>query len=283
MPVTVDYQYWDSASYNWLDNASATAPAMQIQEKLAAWVSAVNANASNVSRPVSIRKSPSDSTLTNNIGWVIECSSTTAEKGLFTRFYSSSTTNINVLFHTSWVDNGSNGGYGTYSGNFASDTSVSWATSGVAAEFSVAAGTEDGQEFFCLGWRLNNSTSQSDIILIFKDANGEWAGLFTDGGSLAIGSYYMDVHSSPQRSFGVSVPTLGSNSSAGYLTRLAIQTSSATYAASDGVEYTTAMTAASPALFYTTTTANWGYGRWATFADGRTAVCMGFGPVWVAY
>lgn len=283
MPVTVDYQYWDSASYNWLDNVSATAPALQIQEKLAAWVSAVNANASNAGRPVSIRKSPSDSTSTNFIGWVIECSSTSADKGLFARLYSSTATNLNALFHQTWTDNGSNGGYGTYSGGISSDTSISFSTTGVAAEFSVAAGTDDGQEFFCLGWRLNNATTQSDVFLIFKDVYGEWAGVFTDGGSQVSGTYYMGTHSSPKRNYLVAILTIGFNSNTNYLTRLALHNSGSTYAASDGVEFTSVMTAASPALFCTTTANNYGYGRWGTFADGRTAVCMGYSQIWVVY
>lgn len=283
MAVTVEYQSWDSTSYNWLDKTTSTSAPLQIQDKLSSWITAVNANAGNANRQLSIKKAPTDSTSANFIGWVIELASSTSGAGPFyIRFYSSSTTNIIFTASAGWTNDGTNGGYGAASGNSASDSSVSWATSGVTGEFSVATETANGVEFFCLGWRLNNSIAQSDQLLIFKDSNGEWGSLFSDGGAVC-GNYFMAGNATPAINYGVTVGLVGINSNSGVLSRLILQNGSTTYVPATGNEYTNLVTPASTALYATATTTEYGFGRWAPLSGGRKAVCMGYGPIWVVF
>lgn len=282
MAVSVEYQAWDSVSYNWLDNATSTAAPQQINDKLAAWVTAVNANASNTNKQITIHKGPADSTSANYIGWVLELASSSSGSGFYTRFYSSTTTNTVVSFSSGWTNDSSNGGYGAASGASTTDGSVTWFSSGVLAEFSIATETTDGEEFFCLGWRLNNANSSSDVLLIFKDSNGEWASYFSDGGT-DIGSFYMPTHTTPQRNYTIDVPLLALGTSPGYLYQFVLTNSASTYVPAVTNEYTGTITAASPALYATYTTSEYGYGRWASVSGSRTAVCMSYGQIYVVF
>jgi hypothetical protein len=282
MTVTVDYQVWDSTSYNWLDKTTSTSAPLQINDKLDAWVAAVNANASNTSKQITVRKDPADSTSANFIGWVIEAASGSANSGFFTRFYTSAATNIVCTFSAAWTNDGTNGGYGAASGNSAADTSTTWVSSGAIGEFSVAAETANGQEFFCLGWRQNNSTVTSDQLLIFKDSSGEWASLFSDGGTV-IGSFYMPVHTAPQRNYNITLPWLNANSSTFWLSGLVLSNSSATNAPAAENEFTATICSASPALYMAGGTGDYGYGRWSNVTGGKKVVCMGYGPIYVVF
>jgi hypothetical protein len=284
MAVTVEYQAWTSGNYNWLDKTTATSAPLQINDKLDAWVAAVNANASNTNKQITVRKDPGNSTSANFIGWVLElASNTSAAAPFFLRLYSSTTTNLAFTASASWTDDGTNGGYGVAAGSTATDTSISWAASGVTAEFSIAQETADGVEFFCLGWRLNNATAQSDQLVIFKDNNGEWATLFSDGGAEA-GCFYSPVSgATPSRNFAVQTNSVGMNANAGYLSQLQLANAASTYLPATGEEFTNTVTAASSALYLTDSTVEYGFGRWASLSGGRTAVCMGFGPIWVVY
>lgn len=282
MAVSVEYQAWTSATYNWLDNSTSTAAPQQINDKLAAWVTAVNANASNTNKQLTIHKGPVDSTSANYIGWVLGLASDSSGSTFYTRFYSNTTTNTVVSFSSDWTNDGSNGGYGAASGASTTDSSVTWFSSGVLAEFSIATETTDGEEFFCLGWRLNNANSASDVILIFKDSNGEWASLFSDGGTES-GSFYMPTHTTPQRNYAIDLPLLALGTSPGYLSQLMMTISSGTYVPAASNEYTGTVAAASPALYTTYTTSEYGYGRWASVSGSRTAVCMSYGQVYVVF
>lgn len=282
MPVTIDYQTWDSSSFNWLDKTTTTGAPLQITEKLDAWIAAVNSNASNANKQIIRRKGPADSTSANFIGWAIECTSNAASSGFFARLYTNTSTNFAVVFSAAWLNDGTNGGYGAGSGNSISDSTVAWASSAVIGEFSVATSTDNGQEFFCLGWRLGNDTAKSDQFLIFKGVNGEWCSLFSDGGAM-IGTYYMDAHSAPQRNYNVGLTTMALNTSASFLSRLIVTSSNSTQVPTTSVEYTGAMLAANSAIYYSNTATEWGYGRWSNMVDGRKIVCMGYGPIWIAY
>lgn len=284
MAVTVEYQSWASGDYNWNDTATSTSAPVQINNKLSSWVTAVNSNASNTNRQLTLQKGPSDSTTTNYVGWVLELdSSTSSAAPFFIRFYSSSTSNLVFTASSSWTNNTTNGGYGAAAGDSASDSSISFALSGVTAEFSVAQETADGVEFFCLGWRLNNSTSQSDQLLIFKDSNGEWAAVLSDGGAVS-GSYFMPTFgSATSRNFSVVLNIVGYNGNAGYLSQLCLDNNTGVYTPAAGEEFTISVRAASSALYFTRSSTDYGYGRWASVSGSRTAVCMGNGPIWVVY
>lgn len=284
MAVTVEYQSWTSLDYDWNDTSTSTSAPVQINNKLSSWVTAVNSNASNTNRQLTLQKGPSDSTTTNYVGWVVELgSSTSSAAPFFIRFYSSSTSNAVFTASASWTNNTTNGGYGAAADDSASDTSISFALSGVTAEFSVAQETADGVEFFCLGWRLNNSNTQSDQLLIFKDNNGEWAVVFSDGSALS-GSYYMPTFGgTTSRNFAVTQNIVGNNNTTGYLSQLSLDNGATTYTPAAGEEFTTSVSAASSALYSTKISSDFGYGRWASVSGSRTAVCMGYGPIWVVY
>lgn len=283
MAVTVEYQSWLSGAYNWLDKTTATSAPLQIDEKLSAWIAAVNANASNATRQLSIKKGPSNSTSTNFIGWVIELASSTTGAGPFyVRFYTSTTTNLIYTASAAWTDNGTNGGYGQSSGNTSNSSSNSFYTSAQLAEFSIATETANGQEFFCLGWRQASNNSYSYAILIAKDKNGEWATLQLPGGSF--GSFYMPTHTTPQRNYSPSLPILCANDNTGALSSLVMTAASlTTYAPSFGNEWTASVAFASPALYYTKTSGDYGYGRWAAISGSRKAVCMSHGNLWIVF
>lgn len=280
MAVSVSYQTWASGAYNWLDTTTSTAAPQEINSKLSTWVTAVNANASNTNKQITVSKSPSSSTSANFVGWVIQAASNSTDSTFFTRIYSSTTSNLVCSFSVGFTDNGTNGGYGATSGNAASDSTVSWATSGVTGEFVVASETENEKEFFALGWRLNNLTSQSDQLIIYKDTAGEWASMFSDGGTI-IGSFYMPTHSTPQRCFTVQNPP---TSNTALLNRFVLEiTSTGTHLATAGSDMTVRSVANSSDVYYTTTTANHGFGKWQTVPSGKTAVCLGLGPLFVSY
>lgn len=280
MAVSVSYQTWSSGTYNWLDTATSTAAPQQIDNLLDTWVAAVNGNAANTNKQITVTKSPASSTSANFVGWVIQAASNSSGSGFFTRLYTSTTTNLIATFSETFTDNGTNGGYGAAAGASATDTTISFATSGVVGEFVVASDTVNEQEFFALGWRTNNLTTQSDQLLIYKDTAGEWAAAFSDGGTV-IGSFYMGTHSTPQRCFTVANPTQLNTS---LLERWSlILTSSATHLATAGSEMTVRSVAANSNVLYTSTAGSHGFGKWASISGGKTAVCLGLGPLFISY
>lgn len=280
MAVTVEYQAWDSGSYNWLDTSTSTAPTQQIHDKLSTWIAAVNANGSNANKQITIEKGPSSGTNANYVGWVLKFASNSTDSTFFHRFCTSSTTNMNSYWLEGWVDDGTFGGYGSYTGQYIYDSSTYFSTSGVTAEFSIAQDTADGVEFFCLGWRINNDNSQSDCFIIFKDNNGEWASFSMDGGAVA-GTYYMGTHSTPKRNFSVSLSAFAHTNVA--LARLTLSNSGTNSLPTSGNYYTAAVVSANPALYFTNSSTLYGYGRWLDLGGGTRAVCMCSGPLWVVF
>ncbi len=282
MAVALEYQTWASADYNWADGTTASKPPQQIQQKLAAWVAAVNANAVNASKQITILKTPSDSTLANYIGWNLSLASGASGSTFYASLYSSSTTNLNCRFSAGWTNDGTNGGYGTVTGGTSVDTSIAWYTSAQTAEFAIATETAAGEEFFLLGWRLATNTSYSDQLVIFKDINGEWAAAFSDGG-VVVGTFYMPVHTTPQRQYGCQIDTAW-GSQTGYVDTLTLTSNgSFGYVPATGNSFTGSVSAASPNLFMTGSTGNYGFGKWGAMANGKALVCMGYGPFCVLY
>lgn len=282
MTIAVDYQTWTSASYNWLDKTTATGAVLQINDKLVAWVAAVNANASNTTRQITIKKGPADSTSANFVGWVVECASPNSGGTFYPYLYSNSTSAATGGFQETWTFNTANGGYGTPGGSGDGRTNATWnATAAVSAEFVVATDTANGQEFFCLGWR-HSSTTDNGCLCIFKDNNGDWAGVGTLNGT-NYGSYYMPVHPTPKRAFGIAIlePT---TINAVSIHRLAIRMNSTSgFLPTAGNEYTSAVSSANSDAFCTlSSTIGYTFGRFATLASSKTAVCLG-GCMFVRY
>lgn len=186
MPVSVEYQNFASGTYDWKSTDAANAP-LQINSKLDTWVAAVNANAVNASKQVTVLRDPLDSTGTRT-GWVIRFTDGT-QPGFMLHFANTiasgnSTAGARAeLFQISgWTDDTTNDGYGAIASVVSSDTGIGWYISGGQAEFIIASSTDSGEEFFILGWNMANSTSYRDVLAIFKDTNGNWAFEGDDGG-----------------------------------------------------------------------------------------------------
>jgi len=284
MAITVEYQLWSSGAYNWLDKTTSTSAPLQLNDKLNEWIAAVNASPTNASKQISVKKQPADSTSANFIGWVIELAGASSGAGPFyVRLYSSSTTNLNVTFSGGWTNDGTNGGYGATAGTAATDTTISWYTSGQTAEFTCVTETAAGEEFFLLGWRLANNGTYSDALLIFKDQNGEWAGVFSDGGQI-VGTYYMAIHTTPQRTYSVGLLWSGVSANyTNYLDTLVLGCSFTTGLPAFGNTFTSQVRPASNALIGTSNSSMWGFGRWAPLSGSKTGACVHNGPFWVIY
>lgn len=188
MPVSVEYQVFGALSYDWRSTNTANA-SLQINTKLNAWITAVNANSVNASKQVTALRNPLSSTGTR-VGWVLRFADGT-QPGFMMHFasqiassFSTSGARCELFPISGWTDNATNDGYGGITSVVSSDTSIGWYISGVAAEFIVASSADPGQEFFILGWNMANSTAYRDVIAVFKDKNGNWAAAGDDGGTI---------------------------------------------------------------------------------------------------
>lgn len=280
MAVTVDYQAWDSASYNWLDKTTSTAAPQQINDKITAWITAVNANAANTNKQVTLEKGPADSTSTNFIGWTLKFDSNSSGSPFWVKLHTTTTTNIACYFGTTWTNDGSSGGYGLTGGTTGSDTSNTYAVSGVAGEFVVAAETANGEEFLALGYRIGSDAAKSACLLIFKDTNNEWAAVWNISSSQT-GTLYMAEHTTPARTMSVAFDGNTISDNASYLTSLQLWVTSGFPAT--GNAFTAMVGAKSDALYQTSLTANRAFGRYATMADSSKVICLGNCSIYVRY
>ena len=280
MAVSVEYQAWLSADYNWLDKTTSTAAPQQINDKLTAWITAVNANAANTNKQLTLRKGPADSTSTNFIGWVLELGSASSGAPFYFSFYTYNSTLVVSASHLTWANDESNGGYGGR-GSPNSTNYGGFYTSGQNAEFAVATETANGQEFFCLGWRTTGNATQEAIYsgaaLLFKDSNGEWASYHFNEYTHA-GSFYMPTNTTLKRQFEVRPLVIYGNGIT--LDPLVLTMNSQAYMPSAGNAVTLAVSAANPNLL----TGEYGsFGRYCALPASTTAVSIGFSPIFVRY
>lgn len=192
---------------------------------------------------------------------------------------------IRFRAHSTWTSDGTNGGYGTIGGQ-SSGSDYSYTTSGSAAEFIVASETADTEEFFAIGFKTLSTSIQtgSGSLLIFKDTQGEWATHLTMGGFGGIGSFYLSEHASPTRQYGVNTLTFFATVTTGFLDPLFLIPANTTYLPAAGSAVTVAATPKSPYLLCSNlTTAGFLFGRYATLPGPRTAVCLGYSPIFVSY
>lgn len=282
MAVTMDYQAWTSSLYNWLDKTTATSAPLQINDKLDAWVASVNANASNASKQITVERDPSNSTSANFVGWVIKLASPNAGSTFYASLYSNATTAATASFHAGWTASTTNGSYGTQTNPTSTTTGVAWYTSGQNAEFAVATETQDGQEFFCLGWKVGTNTSYSGTFLLFKDTGGEWAGLAYVANS-PFGTFWLPTHSTPTRQYGVGLVTIAADLGL-TLDPLILKVASTTYYPAAGNSVTLSVTPASPNLLASNLgSVGFSFGRYCTLPGPTTGVCMGYSPIFVRY
>lgn len=286
MAVSVEYQAWTSVNYNWLDKTTATSAPLQINDKLDAWVAAVNANASNANKQITVERDPSNSTSANFVGWVIKLASNSANATTYAAFFTNTASALTLGSYTSWTAGTANGGYGTLAGNSSVNVSSTFKTSGSSAEFLVATETTDTEEFFCVAWKTDSTSvsSSSGCLLLFKDTAGEWVVLGATAGSI-YGSFYLPTHTTPTRQYGLFLPSIGvQNTSAGFLDPLILTIENSTYLPAAGNAVTVISAPKSPYLLASkNTSAGFQFGRYATLPGPRTAVCMGYSPVFVSY
>ena len=187
MPVVVEYQFFSQINYDWNSNDAANAP-LQIDTKLKAWVAAVNANAGNSAKQITVERDIASSTGTRR-GWVLRLTDGVGP-GFMLHFASqlassNSTTGARCEFFTQagWTNNLTNDGYGAITDVVSSDITMGWYISGGQSEFIIASSADANQEFFILGWNQANNTSYRDSIAIFKGQNNRWCATCNDGGA----------------------------------------------------------------------------------------------------
>lgn len=187
MAPTVKWQRWDSGTYNYLDNTSAGVMAA-IEGELDTWISACNLNASNTGRQLTRVSTYSEGSGTL-MGLVVkmQANNNTVEGYMSLLMSGASSRKFHVS--TGFTDDTGNGGFGTPTGIVAQDTSMSWTSSGVEANFLIVYDSTDGQEFFCVTQKLGTSTNYQDGVLMFKTTEGEWAAATSDGGTHYCGHY----------------------------------------------------------------------------------------------
>ncbi len=192
MAPTIKWQRWESASYDWFGTGASDA-LPSVEAELDAWITTVNGNASNTGRQVTKERGYADSTTANYAGITISCgaNSNTAKGYMFYGTYGS--TSKRIYLGDTFTDDTSNGGYGSIT-NGPSDTSISWLTSGTAADFLITYGVVDGEEYFNFGPRLggtSGSTAYMDGFTIMKGTDGEWS-LFANDSSSFMHVHYFD-------------------------------------------------------------------------------------------
>lgn len=284
MAVSVEYQAWAAGTYNWLDRTTSTAAPVQVDNKLRAWITAVNANPSNASKQITIEKGLADGT-GSFVGWTIKLASPSPSSTFYLGLFTDSTTSFSYSARSGWASSTSNGGYGTFSG-LTSGASASFTTGGTnGSEFIVATETLDTEEFFCLGFKSNSTSNQtgSGSFLIFKDTAGEWAAFLTMGGSV-YGTFYLPVHTSPTRQYGVNYLNVNASLTNGIAEPFIMAPNAITSFPAAGNAVTGFCT---PKNQYILASANTGtgfqLGRYATLPGPRTAVCVGYSPIFVSY
>lgn len=203
MPAIVKYQEWTSGTYNWFSSTN-TDTCGEVINELKDWVTTINGNASQIGKQLVVEKDESDSTNADYFGFVLNCPAQNTTGSLYTAFHTTLSTRIAWETGTSWTDNGNQGGYGDIGGVLDIDSDISWLTTVSSnAQFLTMKGVVNGEEYFVLAWYMNGSTTYGDYLWIFKDQNGEWCSMVSDGGSIQA-AYYDDYDVTP-RFRGVSV------------------------------------------------------------------------------
>lgn len=187
MALTIKWQRWDAASYDWLGKGANDAlPALTAEMQL--WMDSVNSNASNVDQDLRIDRDANSSLANYYAGFVISAGAPgTTERGyMFYGKLGSSTAKRQYALGNTYNDGVNNGGYGTVSG-YSTDTSVSWYNDGKEANWLLCYDDEDGKEFFFFGPTFDTAnTTYEDGFGIYKRTTGAWAIMTGDAGTYTI-------------------------------------------------------------------------------------------------
>ena len=195
MAPVIKWQRWDSASYDWNGHTS-TDPVAAIDDILDTWITAVNANASNVGRQVTKMRSYTDFSGSYN-GHVLRFGANSDTEYGYFRYGTRGSTSFSFYMGDSYTDDTSDGGYGVVgvTNGGSSDLSIPARTSGQEGSFLLCYDTTDGAEFFTFGpYYPNNYTYQySNGWMVFKTTKGEWAMTANDYTVRRCYTYHNDV------------------------------------------------------------------------------------------
>lgn len=197
MAVSVGYQTWDSANYEW-DSAVAGKPVPEICGALSTWITAINGNASQTGKQVALLRDHTSSTTANYRGFVLQLPilGSATKSMYFSHISTSSSVSYTRAYDdASWVDNTANGGYGgstttSASEFYLSDSHSHKHTVTTFGDVIIASDTTNGEEFFFIGLHFDgDTTNYSDGFGVAKDVHGNWCALSIDGTS-ETGAYY---------------------------------------------------------------------------------------------
>ena len=192
MAPVIKWQRWDSASYNWF-GTGATDALPTLEAELDAWITTVNANASNVGRQITKERGYADSTTANYAALVLSAGANgNASKGYLQWGCINSTYSKRSYAGPTFADNTTNGGYGTVSGGH-SNTNIGWVTSGQEANWLIVYDVTDGEEYFAFGPAFDsNDTGVQECFSIVKCTDGEWSLVANDSTSFSHMHYWDD-------------------------------------------------------------------------------------------
>lgn len=200
MAPTAEIQRWSAAAVDWGANATSTGLSYALNQKLRDWIAVVNGNATNASKQIEMWKDETTSTSSSYQGMVLKVY---YNSGVDDHFYwgvYGTSTSHNVRGAKTWSNNGSSGGYGTYSASsyYFSDTQLKVLNGTKDADMYITYDTTNDQEFF--SWCVTDvpgSTSSQDGNTILKANNGQWFCLSNDGlveKSITYSNSLGDVH-----------------------------------------------------------------------------------------
>lgn len=220
MTVTVGYQTWNSASFNW-DTAAAGSPVAEVCGALSTWITAINGNPSQSGKQVQLVRDHNSSTTANYRGWVVKCPLLgSATKNFYWQHFSyASTTLISKMCDDAfWANDTNNGGYGgststSAAAYYMTDTKTHKHTVTTYGDITIAYGTTDGEEFFVYSNLYDGDvTNHNDSLVLAKDVFGNWCGYSGDGTS-RVGAFYDPYIDRVVYSTTVSIGIFGSDGS----------------------------------------------------------------------
>jgi len=231
MAPTAEVQRWSAAAVNWGANATSTGLSYAINQKLRDWIAVVNANGSNATKQIEMWKDETDATGTTYQGMVLKIGWDVGVDDLWYFGVYGTNSNHNGQASMDWNDNGSNGGYGSYSnastsGWFTVDSMSKVLTGSYDIDLYITYDTTNGQEFFAWSWGANASSTYADAVMIFKTNYGDWAVWFNDSLAFSTATYSPGLDTLNVTPSSISVPKNTKANSAvsdtnGYMTRFA--------------------------------------------------------------
>lgn len=177
----VEVQRWSAAAVDWGANSGSTGVSYNLNQKLRDWIAVVNANASNTNRQITMLKDETSATGTTYQGFVLKLNYNTTDG--FHLLHFGSNTSMSVYGAEGYLDNGTNGGYGSQdasSGLYRVNDFQQKKMDGTRdVDLYVSYDTTNNQEYFLFCLAQNNTAFQ-DWVGIFKTNHGHWYAAFND-------------------------------------------------------------------------------------------------------